>query len=275
MQAFGGPVRLQAGDAADLTSSASAAEDIHRAHDVLAGLCAGGHGMLRLYRPFATAAFAPRDTALAAFPEAASAMRERGFAPVERRTGGQLAVYDSRALVVDLVAPHADPRAHVVDRFAAFSGAIAAALRQFSIDARVGQVAGEYCPGDYSVNGQGRVKLAGVAQRIGRHGYHLGAVISVKPSVAAAQAVATAYRVLGLPFEPSSFGSLADFSPDLDHVALRDALIAALAGLLPVQAGVSALTDEKFPGGGLVGDQHVAADKADGAEQAFHLVVAA
>ena len=275
MQAFGGPVSLQAGDAADLLSSASAAEDIHRAHDVLAGLRTGDNGMLRLYRPFATAAFAPRDTALAAFPEAASAVRERGFAPVERRTGGQLAVYDSQALVVDLVAPHADPRVHVVDRFAAFSGAIAQALRQFSIDARVGQVAGEYCPGDYSVNGQGRVKLAGVAQRIGRHGYHLGAVISVKPSVAAAQAVAAAYRILGLPFEPLSFGSLADFSPDLDHVALRDALIAALAGLLPVQTGVSALTDKKFPGGGLVGDQHVAADKADGAEQAFHLVVAA
>ncbi len=138
-------------------------------------------------------------------------MRTRGFVPVERRAGGSLAVYDANALVVDLVAPHPDPREHVIDRFRLFSQAIASALTSLGIDARVGAVAGEYCPGDYSVNAGGSVKLAGLAQRIGRKGYHMGAVISVLPSEAAKAAVEDAYRILGMEFAPQTFGTL--FSP--------------------------------------------------------------
>jgi hypothetical protein len=235
MHAFGGPVRFHAEDAADLTSSASASADAERVAGVLSALNGGGAGSLRFYRPKPTAAFAPRDTKTPTYREAAAAMRAMGFSPVERRTGGQLAVYDQHALVIDLVAPHDDPRQHVTERFTAFSAAIAEALMRFSVDARVGQVAGEYCPGAFSVNAQGGVKLAGVAQRIGRRGYHLGAVISVTPSAAAKQAVAEAYRILGFPFDPSTFGALSAFSPGASHLLLRMSLHEALAGLVVLE----------------------------------------
>lgn len=236
MQAFGGPVIIEKPAAEAYTSAAAAAHDMDRVRELLSVLNDGAPGLLRIYRPHPTAAFAPRDTTLPQYAEAARAMEQRGYAPVERRAGGQLAVYDAGALVIDLVAPHAEPRQQVIERFKGFSAAIAAALNRFSIDARVGEVAGEYCPGGYSVNAQGRIKLVGVAQRVGRKAYHLGAVISVVPSEAAKQAVAEAYRIYGFPFAPATFGALHDLVPGIGFGELRETLAAELGGLLPVAA---------------------------------------
>ena len=213
----------------------------------LLGLNEGGSGFLRIYRPGPTAAFSPRDTTLKSYAAAADAMRGLGFEPVERRAGGQLAVYDGGALVVDLVAPHSEPRADVLERFRLFSGAIVSALIGLGIDARVGAIDGEYCPGDYSVNGEGRVKLAGIAQRIGRRGYHLGAVISVMPSGGLRDAVAEAYRILGLPFDPATFGALADLAPGLSFAMLRQRLRdAVVEKLLAVQRPHAAWAQDRF-----------------------------
>lgn len=225
--AFGGPVQLFDGPL-----RLTPADDMALVRDKLSALADGGAGWLRLYRPSATAAFSPRDTTLERYACAAHAMQDLGFAPVERRAGGQLAVYDSHALVADLVAPHADPREHVHERFRRFSAAIADALATFGIDARVGEVAGEYCPGGHSINAGGRVKLVGVAQRIGKRAYHLGAVISVAPSAPARHAVTAAYRILGLGFNPATFGAVADFAPEADHAAVRQAILRALSALV-------------------------------------------
>lgn len=233
MDPFGGPVQLFSGDAADGTSPATAEDDMDRVRRELIAFNAGGAGSLRIYRPRPTAAFALRDTTLPQFGQAAEAMRGMGFVPVDRRTGGQLAVYNSSALVIDLVSPHTEPRLHVAERFRVFSAKIAEVLQDFSVDARVGGLAGEYCPGEYSVNAGGRMKLAGLAQRIGRFGYHLGAVISVEASAEAGEAVAEAYRILGFPFEPSTFGALTDFAEGITFTALRDALVMRLTQRFP------------------------------------------
>ena len=203
----------------------TAYEDMDLVRRTLLGFNDGGAGFLRIHRPPPTAAFSPRDTTLDSYAAAAEAMRGRGFEPVERRAGGQLAVYDGNALVVDLVAAHLEPRADVVERFRLFSGAIASAFISFGIDARIGAIEGEYCPGNYSVNGEGRIKLAGIAQRIGKRGYHLGAVIPVMPSDRVLAAAAGAYRILGYPFDPKTFGALADLVPDLSFVMLRQRLV--------------------------------------------------
>jgi hypothetical protein len=99
---------------------------------------------------------------------------------------------------------------------------------------RLDQVAGEYCPGDYSVNAGGILKLAGLAQRIGRRGYHMGAVISVAPSLASQEAVATAYDLLGFPFAPESFGAVQDTAMEASFAELRAALLEEISRLLPV-----------------------------------------
>ena len=234
-QPFGGPVRFVPEAAADGTSATSPAEDMDLVRRTLADAGHSGLGLLRMYRPRPTAAFSPRDTTAEHYASAAQAMRGLGFEPVERLAGGQLAVYDGNALVIDLIAPHAEPRLEVLDRFRRFAGAIAAALAAQSIDARVGAVAGEYCPGDYSVNGAGRIKLAGVAQRIVRRAYHLGAVISILPSPSAKAAVVTAYGILGIAFDPATFGAARDLAPHVSFGAVRTAFLHAIAEHLEVQ----------------------------------------
>jgi octanoyl-[GcvH]:protein N-octanoyltransferase len=230
--AFGGPVGFHSGAGEDGTSSTTAHQDMDLVRNALRDLKDGGAGFLRLYRPRPTAAFSPCDMTLEHYALAADAMKAKGFEPVERRAGGQLAVYDGNALVVDLVAPHADPRAHVIERFRLFSTALASTLSSLGVDARVGGIDGEYCRGDYSVNSEGRIKLAGVAQRIGRRGYHLGAVISVMPSARAGAAVNLAYRILGLHFNPATFGAVANLVPDLSSAVLFQRLQDAVAGEL-------------------------------------------
>lgn len=242
MDAFGGPVRFFTGDAADGTSATSPEEDMERVRRDLFAVNDGSPGSLRIFRPRPTAAFAPRDTTLSEYRWALEVLRDMGFAPVERRAGGQLAVYDETALVIDLVAPHPEPRLDVLERFRVFSGAIAGALRSFSIDARVGSVSGEYCPGDYSVNGEGRLKLAGVAQRIGRRGYHLGAVVAIERSASVMDAVAKAYRIYGFDFDPRSFGAVADLTGSVSFGDVRTALLKKVARCLsqPVSTTASA-----------------------------------
>ena len=53
------------------------------------------------------------------------------------------------------------------------------ALCSLGVDARIGEVAGEYCPGKYSVNARGATKIMGVGQRLARHAAHVGGVIVV------------------------------------------------------------------------------------------------
>lgn len=224
MHPFGEPVALYSGDAEDDTSLLAAHEDMDLVRRTLLGFNDGGDGFIRIYRPRPTAAFSPRDTTMQHYVSAADAMRERGFEPVERRAGGQLAVYDGSAIVIDLVAPHAEPRLQVHERFEQFSSVIVDALASIGVDARTGALPGEYCPGDYSVNGAGRIKLAGIAQRIGRRGFHIGAVLSVTRSDQARDAVATAYRILGLQFEPATFGAIADMVPKPSFATIRNAL---------------------------------------------------
>ncbi len=231
MQAFGGPVHVFCGDKEDGTSFLLPVEDMERVRQLLAGVNGSRNGSLRIYRPQPTAAFSPRDTTLPSYTNSAEAMRALGFTPVERRAGGQLAAYDRSTLVIDLVAYHPDPRPGVIARFQLLAEAIAGVLRSFSIDARVGAVPGEYCPGSYSVNAGGRVKLAGLAQRIGRHGFHLGAVIAVEESGAVRNAIAEAYRILGFSFDPDSFGAIGSKAAGTDFSSLRHALLTAIAPL--------------------------------------------
>ena len=53
------------------------------------------------------------------------------------------------------------------------------ALQRLGVDARVGEVPREYCPGDYCVNARGQTKLAGIGQRLIKGAWHIGGVIVV------------------------------------------------------------------------------------------------
>ncbi len=192
-----------------------------------------GGGLLRVHRPRPTAAFSRRDTLTPGYAEAAAAAAAHGFAPVVRPAGGRLAAYHRDALVLDLVAPHPDPRAGLRARFAAAGAALVDGLRGLGVDARLGPVPGEYCPGDYSVNAGGRTKLVGTAQRITRHGYLFSAVVLVSDPEPVRAVLAATYPALGLEWDPATVGCVADGAPGVTVADVADALVPRLLDLVP------------------------------------------
>jgi octanoyl-[GcvH]:protein N-octanoyltransferase len=169
--------------------------------------------VLRIYRPAPTLAFGRLDALLPGFPAAAAAAREHGFEPVVRAPGGHAVAYHDGCLVVDEVIPERDPIAGMQDRFARSGEWLAEALAAVGVDARVGQIAGEFCPGDYTVSAGGRVKLVGTAQRVVRHASLLAASIAVTGGDALRAVLTDVYRELALEWEPATAGAVEDDVP--------------------------------------------------------------
>ena len=116
---------------------------------------------LRIARPGTTVAFAKRDAVTDGYEEAVRAAREHGFEATLRLAGGRAAVFHDGTMEIGHAIPDEEPRAGIHDRFRHTADRLARALASLGVDARVGEVAGEYCPGRYSVNARGAAKLAG------------------------------------------------------------------------------------------------------------------
>ncbi len=134
---------------------------------------------LRVARPGPIVAFGKRDVVTAGYPEAVRAARAGGFEAIERLAGGRAAVFHEDTISFAHAIPDADPRSRVDERFEATAELIAAAFGRLGVDARVGEVEGEYCPGAHSVSAGGERKLMGVGQRLVSGGVHVGGVIVV------------------------------------------------------------------------------------------------
>ena len=163
---------------------------------------------VRLHRPGRILAFGRMDRLAAGYPRAIRAARTAGFEPVERLAGGRAAVYHEGTLALSQAVPDERPTARTGARFEALAGALAEALRSLGVDARVGEVPGEYCPGAWSVNAGGRTKLAGIGQRIVRGGAHLGAVIVVSGADRVRDVLLPVYEALGLDWDPATAGAV-------------------------------------------------------------------
>ena len=190
---------------------------------------------LRLYRPAPTVAFGQRDTRLPGFEAAAQACRANGFEPLVRRAGGRAAAYHEGTLVVDHIEPDADAIAGSKTRFGYFGELFAEALRTVGVQAAVGEIPGEYCPGEFSVHGTDpadaahRVKLVGTAQRVVAGGWLFSSVIVVENSAPIRNVLTGSYAALGLDWDPATAGAVDDLVPGVDVAAVEDALLATYA----------------------------------------------
>ena len=194
-------------------------------------LVAGGQRgpVLRCYRPPPTVAFGRRDTFLPGFAAAAGAARHHGCTPVIRAAGGRAAAYDEGCLVLDEVMPATDWLTGIEARFASDSERQAAALRALGIDARVGEVPGEYCPGAFTVNAGGARKLIGAAQRAVPGGWLLSTVVVVSSTARVRRVLESVYDALELDWDPATVGAVADEVPGVSIDDVETALLAAYA----------------------------------------------
>jgi octanoyl-[GcvH]:protein N-octanoyltransferase len=186
--------------------------------------------LVRIHRPGATVAFGRRDRFRPGFGEASAVARELGFTPLLRDAGGLAAAYDEQSVVVDRFSVVHDITEGVRERFDAMAAAVVDVLRDFGLDARVGAVPGEYCPGDHSINIGGRLKVAGAAQRIVRGAAMVSVVLVVGSGERLRRAVARVYEALELPVDSSVTGSLRDVAPGLE---IDDVIAALRATLTP------------------------------------------
>jgi len=181
--------------------------------------------------------FSLLDARRPGFAAARAAATRLGCGAVLRLGGGHAALFHARCLAFSWASPDAQAPDGIRRRFAAVADWLAAALRRLGVDARVGEVPGEYCPGEFSVNARGRVKLMGVGQRVIRGAAHVGGVIVVQDADRVREVLEPVYAALELAWDPGTAGAVEDERPGLDLAAVRAAIVEELMARRAVEVG--------------------------------------
>jgi octanoyl-[GcvH]:protein N-octanoyltransferase len=202
--------------------------DIAVSHALLQRVAQGELGpVARLYRPVPTMAFGRLDALRPGFVQAGAAAREHGFEPIVRLAGGHAAAYDERSLIYEEITPELDVTAGLHERFRECAALLAGALDELGVDARVGEIPGEYCPGAYTVSASGRVKLVGIAQRAVRGAALVTAFVQVGGGARLRSALVDVYDALELAWDPATAGALDDVLPGASIADVEQAILAA------------------------------------------------
>ncbi|MCC3270090.1 lipoate--protein ligase family protein [Arthrobacter gengyunqii] len=221
--------------------SLGAAEDLDFALAMLAAAKQGELGpTLRVYRPQPTVALGQRDARLPGFDDAARACRLQGFEPLVRKAGGRAAAYHQGCLILDHVEPGTEAVTGSRERFAAFGEMYASALRRAGADAAVGEISGEYCPGEFTVHGTAgggrKIKLVGTAQRVVSGAWLFSSVFVVQDAAPLRRVLTECYSALGLDWNPETAGAAED-TGTVDLNSVEAALIEAYAACVPLATG--------------------------------------
>jgi lipoate-protein ligase A len=201
---------------------------------------------LRLHRPPVAVAFGSQDRPSPGFADAVAAAQAGGFEAMLRLAGGRAAVFHEGTIAFAWTRPEPDPKAGIRERFEEASALVVDALGALGLDARVGEVPGEYCPGSYSVNAAGRRKLMGVGQRLASRAAHVGGVIVVHGGRRIREVLLPVYDALGISWDPATVGSVEDEDPSIGWDAVADAVLAAFArGRRLVEGHVGPATVER------------------------------
>jgi octanoyl-[GcvH]:protein N-octanoyltransferase len=180
---------------------------------------------LRLHRPGPIVAFGPKDRLAPGYGPAIEAAEAQGFGAVQRLAGGRAAVFHEQTVAFSWAIPVDSPRLGIEDRFQELAEIAVEAFRSLGIDARIGEIAGEYCPGAHSVNARGKTKVMGVGQRLVLHAAHVGGVVVVGESARVRDVLLPVNAALELEWDPATVGSLDDEVAGITWEAAERALL--------------------------------------------------
>lgn len=179
-------------------------------HALVAAVGAGSEPeTLRLHQAAPVLAFGRRDTVSAGYADAVTAAIDHGYLPIERLAGGRAAVFHEGTIAFSWAQPTADPRSGVEERFRQIAMILQEGLEALGVEATIGEVPGEYCPGRYSISARGRSKIVGIGQRLVRGAAHVGGVIVVDGHDRISDVLVPVYRALGIDWDPDTAGSIA------------------------------------------------------------------
>jgi lipoate-protein ligase A len=157
-------------------------------------------------------AFGKHDTSSPGFARSVEIASDHGFEPTVRIAGGRAAVFHETTVRFGWTRLVDDPASTMHDGFRALSGFVVDTLGDFGIHAEVGEIPGEYCPGQYSVH-IGNKKVMGVGQRLTRNAAHVGGVIVLSNSAIINAVLVPIYELLDIPLATEATGSVADAFP--------------------------------------------------------------
>ncbi len=186
---------------------------------------------IRLACPGAMVAFGKQDVSSPWYLEAVSAAGAQGFDAVKRLAGGRAAVFHEQTVAFAWARAENDPWPGTHDRFREIAGVLERALKSLGVDARTGEIPGEYCPGEYSINARGATKLAGLGQRIVKGASHIGGVIVVGGADRIRDVLIPVYDALGLSWDPKTSGSVEDEIGPVEFEDVRAAIRSELPAL--------------------------------------------
>lgn len=190
---------------------------------------------LRISRPGPAVAFGKRDVVSDGYAAAVGEARAEGFEAIERLAGGRAAVFHEQTLHFGHAVRDLEPQLGVTRRFEETAALVARAFARLAVDARVGEIEGEYCPGEHSVNARGETKLMGLGQRVIKDGAYVGGVAVVADADRVRDVLSPVYDALGLPWRPGTTGSLAAEVPGIGWDDARAALEAEYAALYELE----------------------------------------
>lgn len=154
-------------------------------------------------------AFGKHDTSSPGFAPSVEIASEHGFEPTVRIAGGRAAVFHEGTVRFGWTRQVEDPASTMHDGFHALSQIVVETLGDFGIHGEIGEIPGEYCPGQYSVHIGGK-KVMGVGQRLTRNAAHVGGVIVLSDSRVINDVLIPIYAQLDIPLVPEATGSVAD-----------------------------------------------------------------
>ena len=212
------------------------AYDTAVSHAILQRVAAGElPETFRLARPGAMVAFGKQDVNSPGYTDAVTAAYAGGFEAVQRLAGGRAAVFHQNTIAFAWAGPARDTWSGTHDRFRAIAAIVERGLRRLGVDARTGGIPREYCPGDYSVNARGQVKLAGIGQRLIKGAWHIGGVIVVAEGERVRDVLVPVYEALGLDWDPATAGAVADEVPGIAWEDVAQALLEELPAHEPAE----------------------------------------
>jgi hypothetical protein len=119
------------------------------------------------------------------------------------------------------------------DRFVAQSGLLRDVLAGLGLDARIGELPGEYCAGAHSINLGGRLKVVGIAQRAIRSAALTTAVVTVAGGPRLRAVITDVYGALGLDVVPATAGTIDELLPGITAAHVADRVAAAYGAAAP------------------------------------------
>ena len=152
-----------------------------------------------------------RDTLRAGFGEAVRTAHEEGYPVLVRSAGGGAIAAHHGTFGFSVVRPAEDRKRGIRERYDEAATLVLGAFSRLDIEAEVGEVRDEFCPGDHSIRAgswENGMKLVGIAQRVTRRATSVGGIVLVWGEEDLARILSRFYAALDLPMRPESVGSL-------------------------------------------------------------------